>query len=74
MNVYKNRCAFVINKLMQSLVADTRVSPACRDPDFDLAEGSSSDSFDSVVFVRIIPKNHKRNTFIYTELEIKRNE
>jgi len=53
---------------MQSLVADTRVNPVCPDPDFDLAERSFEDGFDSVVFVRIIPKNHKGNAYIYTEL------
>ncbi len=74
MNSYKNRCVFVINKLMQNLVDDTRVSPVCHDPDFDLAERSFSDGFDSVVFVRIIPKNHKRNTFLYIELQTKRNK
>ncbi len=44
-----------------------RVRQACHDPDFDLAKGSSSDGFESFVFAQIIPKNHKRNTFIYTE-------
>ncbi len=34
-------------------------------------EVRSSVGFDSVVFVRIIPKrNHKRNTYIYTELNL----
>ncbi len=51
------------------------MSPGCHDPDFDLAEGSSSDGFNSVVSVRIILlKNHKQNTYIYAEhlLESKR--
>jgi hypothetical protein len=34
-----------------------------------LLKGQSSDGFNSVVFVRIILlKNHKQNTYIYTEL------
>ena len=41
---------FFLAKGTRQLVLRVRVSLACHDPDFDHAEGSSSDGFDSVVF------------------------
>jgi hypothetical protein len=47
---------------MASQSVRVRVSPVCHDQDFYLAEGSSSDGFDSAIF-----EDHKEDTKFYTK-------